>query len=96
MTEALYNPPYCRERMIELLFEAYDVPSVNLGIDSLLAYGRAPASTNGIIVDVGHQTSHVIAVLDGTMRDARRINLGAYSCVDYLLRILQTRFYYNK
>jgi actin-related protein 5 len=96
MTEALYNPPYCRERMIELLFEAYDIPSCNFGVDSLFSFGMSDLPADGIIVDIGHTTTHVIAVLDGLMRDCMRLNLGTYNCSDYLSRILQTRFFYNK
>jgi actin-related protein 5 len=53
--------------MSELLFEAYQVPSVTYGIDSLFSlYANGPErSRDGIVVSAGHQFSHVIPVLDG-------------------------------
>ena len=95
MTEALYNPDYCRERMAEVLFEGYHVPALNLGVDALFGFGLNGHSS-GLIVNVGHSTTHVITVIDEIMRDCKRINLGSWNCIDYFSKILQTRYFYNK
>lgn len=43
LTECLLNPLYVRQKMAELLFEGYGVPSVAFGTDALFshAYNQA-------------------------------------------------------
>ena len=81
--------------MAEVLFEGYHVPALNLGVDALFGFGLNGHSS-GLIVNVGHSTTHVITVIDEIMRDCKRINLGSWNCIDHFSKILQTRYFYNK
>jgi len=37
-TECFANPDFCRSKLLEQLFECYQVPSVVLGVDALFSY----------------------------------------------------------
>jgi len=61
VTEAPLNPSDDRERMVELLFETFDVPACYLmiqGVAALLYSGR----TSGCVVDIGDGVAHIIPV----------------------------------
>ena len=64
LTEPPYNPKPNRERMVELMFEAFGVPSLNIsttGILALMGQGR----TTGLILDSGAGSTHCLPVFDG-------------------------------
>jgi actin-related protein 5 len=75
--------------MSELLFEAYQVPSVTFGIDSLFSlYANGPErSRDGIVVSAGHQFSHVIPVSNGKVHlehvKRYRVAYGVFSYENY-------------
>lgn len=99
LTEAICSPIYCREKMLQLLFECYKVPKVSFGIDSLLSFAyNCPMEKDGLVISVGHQASHIVPVLGGEMQEfhVRRLNLGGFHMVESLLRVLQTRYFYNR
>lgn len=93
LTETLCNLPSSRKLMNELLFECYNTPSVAYGIDSLFSY-RKNGGTSGIVISSGHQSSHVIPVLNGKalLHDAKRLSLGGASVPDYMLRLAQLKY----
>ena len=75
LTEAVCNPSYCRSLMSELLFEAYAVPAVSYGVDSLFsAYchfsSRGLPTRDALVVSSGFQSTHVLPLVDG-MFDAK-------------------------
>ncbi|KAG5612299.1 hypothetical protein H5410_023580 [Solanum commersonii] len=77
LTEAPFNPKANREKMIQVMFETFNVPAMyveNQAVLSLLANGR----TNGIVVDSGDTVSHIIPVYEGhAISDAiSLLNLG--------------------
>ena len=49
MTERLATPLYSRSITSELLFEAYGVPSVTYGVDSLFAFEHIQARRKGLL-----------------------------------------------
>jgi actin-related protein 5 len=53
MTERLASPLYSRSITSELLFEAYNVPSVAYGVDSLFAFEGLQARRKGLLVAPG-------------------------------------------
>jgi len=94
ITECPGCPNYARQMMNQVLFELYNVPSVSYGIDSLfsLHYNKnMPA--DALVVSLGHQTLHLIPVLDGAaqLNTSRRINLGGLHLHSYMQKILQLR-----
>lgn len=62
--------------MLELLFEGYNVPSVNYGVDSLFSFHQnSPTTTgDGLIISSSTASTHIIPVLDGKgiMSSAKR------------------------
>ena len=66
----MYNT-FSRSFMTELLFEGFGVPSVAYGIDALFSAHHHWSRTRGIplrdalVVSSGHQTTHLIPLLDG-------------------------------
>ena len=89
LSDVPLNPNTNREKMCEIMFEAFNAPlfSVSLaGILSVYASGRGSA----IILDVGHEVSHVLAIYEGyTFKHAMdRVNIGGNDLTDYLLQML--------
>lgn len=105
MTEPFLNPNYCRGLMSELLFECYNIPTVAYCVDGLASYYNnqesstdpalvSPILNDGLLLHVGHHTTHVIPVLDG-QADAgrsRRIRIGGHSLARFLCRWLQLKY----
>lgn len=58
--------------MSELLFECYGIPSVAYGIDGLFSAHhnfnlKGHALTDSLVVSSGHQTTHILPVLNGEL-----------------------------
>lgn len=97
MTEPLANTLYHRKGMYELLFEAYGVPQVAFGIDSLFSfYGNSGGPATGLVVGAGHILTNVIPVVDGrgVLSQAKRIDYGGDQAAGYLLRLLALKYPY--
>lgn len=64
VTEAPLASKNHREKLTQLLFEEFKVPGVfvaNQAIMSMYAVGRI----SGVVVDIGHHTSHVVPIVEG-------------------------------
>ncbi|CAG9311222.1 unnamed protein product [Blepharisma stoltei] len=99
VTETVCSPNYSRQILLEMLFEGYQVPKVNLGVDSLFSFRHnLGANRSGLVVNFGHQATHILPCLDGEFLPgfARRINVGGNHCTQSLLNTLQTRYFYNR
>ncbi|KAG0244501.1 Nuclear actin-protein involved in chromatin remodeling [Mortierella sp. GBA43] len=96
MTEPVCVPLHSRSLMSELLFEAYQVPSVTYGIDSLFSlYANGPErSRDGIVVSAGHQFSHVIPVSNGKvhLEHVKRISYGGEPASEFMLKLMQMKY----
>ncbi|KAJ1737909.1 Nuclear actin-protein involved in chromatin remodeling [Coemansia sp. Benny D160-2] len=96
MTETVCNPFTSRKHMSELLFECYNVPSVAYGIDSVWSYYKnmGSFSTDGLVFGSGNINSHVIPIYDSRAHTehCKRLNIGALSMEDYLLKLLQLKY----
>ncbi|OMJ77200.1 hypothetical protein SteCoe_23275 [Stentor coeruleus] len=99
ITETPCAPNYSRDLLLELAFEAYAVPSVNLGIDAIfsLRKNKGPNSS-AMVISFGHQATHILPCLDGEFlpQYSKRINIGGVHCTQSLLKFLQTRYFYAK
>jgi actin len=89
-----FNPSECTERMVQTLFEAFDVQrvaTVPQGLSALYASGR----TTGIVLDVGHGLSTVSPVFDSFPVDhaMNRMNVGGADVSDHFSRVLLERGY---
>merc|ERR1719199_410014 len=64
LTEPPYNPKPNREKMVEIMFETFGVPSLNISIQGVLAL-LGQGRTTGLVLDSGEGVTHTIPVFDG-------------------------------
>ncbi|KAF2398253.1 actin-related protein, ARP5 class, partial [Trichodelitschia bisporula] len=93
MTEPVANLAYTRKTMSEILFEAYNAPSVAYGIDSLFSYRHNGGST-GLVVSSSHTSTHLIPVINhkAQLTHAARLNWGRSQSAEYLLKLLKLKY----
>eukprot|EP00933_Yihiella_yeosuensis_P006283 TRINITY_DN11097_c1_g1_i3.p1 TRINITY_DN11097_c1_g1~~TRINITY_DN11097_c1_g1_i3.p1 ORF type:complete len:340 (+),score=68.95 TRINITY_DN11097_c1_g1_i3:168-1187(+) len=64
LTEPPYNPKPNREQMVEIMFEVFNVPSLNISIQGVLAL-LSTGRTTGLVLDSGEGVTHTIPIFDG-------------------------------
>ncbi|KAI5954307.1 ARP5 [Candida jiufengensis] len=97
MTEPITCPYNQRKTMYELLFEAYQVPKVSFGLDSLFSfYANTNGKSTGLVIGSGNQSTSIIPVIDGKglMTQAKRIDWGGDQSQSYLSRLLSLKYPY--
>lgn len=94
MTETLCNPAYSRGIMNELMFEAYQVPYVNYGIDALFSAYQNEVGQDALIVSSGRSSTYVIPTLAGRgiLNNSKRLAWGGAQASDLLLRLIQLKY----
>lgn len=78
MTETLCNPAYTRGIMNELMFEAYQVPYVNYGVDCLFSAYQNHVAQDALIVSSGRSSTVVIPTVagKGILNNSKRLAWG--------------------
>lgn len=97
MTEPITCTHNQRKSMYELLFEAYQVPKVSFGIDSLFSYyANSSGKSSGLVIGAGNQATSIIPVLNGKgiMSQAKRIDWGGDQLQQYLSKLLTLKYPY--
>eukprot|EP01063_Lacrimia_lanifica_P028114 TRINITY_DN4055_c0_g1_i1.p1 TRINITY_DN4055_c0_g1~~TRINITY_DN4055_c0_g1_i1.p1 ORF type:complete len:398 (+),score=149.06 TRINITY_DN4055_c0_g1_i1:51-1244(+) len=94
LTEAPCNPKKTRHQIVEIMFEQFDVPALQLkmqAICSLYASGR----TTGLVLDSGDGVSHTVPVQDGWVIEnaIQRSNIAGREVTDMLQRVLFQKGY---
>ena len=89
LTEAPQNPKKNREKMVEIMFERFNVPSTYValqGVLSLYASGR----TSGTVLDIGDGVTHTIPIFDGYCipHAVNRYDLAGRDVTDYFKLLL--------
>ncbi|XP_060576237.1 actin, clone 302-like [Ruditapes philippinarum] len=92
LSDVPLNPKTHREKMCEVMFETFKTPmfSVSLGgVLGIYALGRV----SSIILDVGHEVSHVLAIYESyTFKNAiDKLNFGGKDLTDYMLEMLNSK-----
>ena len=64
LTEAPRNPKANREKMVEIMFETFDVPNAYIAIQAVMSL-YAAGRTTGLVVDSGDGVSHTVPVFEG-------------------------------
>lgn len=68
LTEPPLNPSSNREKLAEVMFEVFGVPSMFIGVQAVMAlyaYWDGRSAVTGTVVDSGDGVTHVIPVTDG-------------------------------
>lgn len=93
MTEMALLPPYCRQEMLELLFEGYScVERVSFVLDGPSSLPLT--SENALNIHVGAVCTHVYPVIKGVIDwvQVKRIHWGGVVAAEFLLKIMGFKY----
>ncbi|KAK3737236.1 hypothetical protein QZH41_010866, partial [Actinostola sp. cb2023] len=94
LTEAPLNPKRNRERMLQLMFETFNVPCLYVAVQAVMAL-YASGRTTGTVFDCGDGVSHTVPVYEGYMlpHATQRMNLAGRDITRLLQRLITERGY---
>ncbi|KAI3653551.1 hypothetical protein MP228_001498 [Amoeboaphelidium protococcarum] len=100
-TETLCNLNQCRGIVSELMFECYSVSRLAYGVDALFSFyynggfsDKKNMKSNALIVSSGHNASHIIPVLDGSVdySHCKRLDIGGRSSTEFMQKHLLVKY----
>jgi actin-related protein len=90
LTEAPLNPKKNREKMMEIMFEKFNVPASYIAIQGVLSL-YASGRTTGIILDIGDGVTHTIPIYEGynIPNAINRYDLAGRDITEYMQKLLE-------
>jgi len=89
LSEVPLNPKANREKLTQIMFETFSVPSMYLAITAVLDL-YASGRTTGLAVDMGDGVCHVVPIVEGYAlpHAVQRLDLAGKDITDYLAKLL--------
>lgn len=94
LTERPFSPKANKEKMVQMMFESFGVPSVYIGAQGVLSLYTA-GRTTGLVLDVGEGVAHAVPVYEGFAipHAAWRQDIAGQDVTNYLAKLLGERGY---
>ncbi len=95
MTEKPSNSTLNKEKMIQVMFESFRVPSMSIVIESVLSL-FASGRTTGIVLDWGHGVCTSVPILEGSIQRHAVLesNLCGDTMTEYMIQMLVNKEYF--
>jgi actin-related protein len=90
LTEAPKNPKDNREKMVQIMFETFEVPNCYVAIQAVMSLYSA-GRTTGCVVDSGDGVSHTVPVFEGFSipHAVQKMDIAGRRLTEYLQKLLQ-------
>eukprot|EP01084_Bolivina_argentea_P168259 291841_1 len=98
LTESSLNPKTNREKVVQIMFETFDVDAMYIANQSVLSLYASNGRTTGIVIDCGHNASHIVPIYEGNaiQHAILRLDIAGKHITNHFSTLLQSRGYIFK